>query len=146
MRYVVRVGGVFVGSTTATSITVPVRVSKGSRSWSVTAADPAGHQGPTAGGKVLIDTTPPRVSFTSTTSGHTVTVSLQYTDHWPGVRYSSGVGSVVVKWGDGKSSTVPAGQPRRSHVYARPGRYRVTVIVTDRAKNQTRRAEQVTIA
>jgi hypothetical protein len=146
MRYVVRVDGAFAGSTTATSITVPVRVSKGPHSWSVTATDPAGLQSPTAKGKVLIDTTPPRVSFTPTKSGRTVTLGLQYTDHWPGLRYSSGIGSVVVKWGDGKSSAVPVGQSRRSHVYASRGRYRITVIVTDRAKNQTQQAQQVTIA
>jgi hypothetical protein len=146
MRYTVRVDGVFVGSTTATSITVPARVSKGSHSWSVTAADPAGLQSPASNGKVLIDITPPRLSFTPTTSGRTVTLSLQYSDRSPGVRFSSGIGSVVVKWGDGKSSAVLVGQSRRSHVYARPGRYRVTVIVTDRAMNQTRRVQRVMIA
>jgi hypothetical protein len=148
MRYTVRVDGVVAGSTTATSITVPIRVSKGWHQWTVTATNPTGQQSPGAKSKLLIDTVRPRVDFNMTgslTAGSTVAINLHYSDRAPGVRYASGVGSVVVKWGDGRSSVVPVGQPRRFHVYARPGRYRVTAIVTDRAMNQTRRGQQVTI-
>jgi hypothetical protein len=148
MRYVVRVDGVPVGSTTATSITDPVRVSKGWHSWTVTATNPAGQQSPGARGQVLIDTNRPRVSFNLTgdlMAGGTAVINLRYTDKPRGVRYASGVGSVLVRWGDGRSSAVPVGQPRKFHVYARRGRYRVMVIVTDRAQNQTRSAQQITI-
>ncbi len=148
MRYTVRVDGAVVASTTATSITVPVRVRKGWHTWTVTATNPAGQQSLGAKSKLLIETTRPRVNFNVTgslTPGGSVAINLQYTDRPPGVRYSSGVGSVVVRWGDGKSSHVPVGQPRKFHVYARRGRYRVTVIVTDRAKNETRHAQQITI-
>jgi hypothetical protein len=148
MHYTVRVDGVVAGSTSTPSITVPVRESKGWHSWTVTATNPAGLQSRGARGRFLIDTTRPRVDFNVTgslTAGGTVAINLQYTDRPPGVRYSSGVGSVIVQWGDGRRSAVPVGQPRRFHVYARPGRYRVTVIVTDRAKNATRRAQLLTI-
>jgi hypothetical protein len=141
MRYTVRVDGRFAGSTTATSITVPFRVSKGEHSWSLTATNPAGQQSPLTKSRLLIDTTPPRLSF-NVTPGRSVGVNLRYTDTPPGA--VSGVGSVVIRWGDGKSSVVPVGQRWRFHFYARRGRYRVTVIVTDRAQNQTRQTQQVT--
>ena len=149
MRYVVRFGGVFVGTTTATSLTVPRRFSSGPRTFTVTATNPAGFQSPTAKGRVLIDTVKPRVSFKLTgalTPGGPVAINLQYTDHPPGVRISSGVGSIVVQWGDGSVSHLAVGQNRRVHVYHRRGSFRVRVIVADRARNTTRQGQQIAIS
>ncbi len=145
MRYVVRFGG-FVGTTTATSLTVPRRFSGGPRTFTVTATNPAGFQSPTAKGRVLIDPVKPRVSFNLTSNGKAVAISLQYTDRPPGVRYSSGIGSIVVQWGDGSASHLAVGQNRRVHVYRRRGSFRVRVIVADRAGNTTRQGQQITIS
>jgi hypothetical protein len=146
MRYVVRFDGVFKGTTTATSMTVPRRVSAGPHTFTVAATDPAGFQSPTATSRVLIDTVKPQVSFKLTTPGGSAAINLQYTDRPPGARYSSGIGSIVIQWGDGSTSRLTVGQNRRSHVYRRRGRFGVKVAVSDRARNVTRQGQQITIS
>ncbi len=146
MRYAVRFDGVFMGTTTATSLTVPRRVRQGPHTMSVTATNPAGFQSPTTRARVLVDSVKPRMSFKLTTSGRAVSINLQYTDRPPGVRYSSGVGSIVIQWGDGSASRLAVGQNRRVHFYRRRGNFRVRVIVADRAGNTTRGGQRVTIS
>ncbi len=146
MRYAVRFDGVFVGSTTATSFTVPRRVRQGPHTLTVTATNPAGFQSPTAKGRVLIDSVKPRVSFKLTANGKAVAISLQYTDRPPGAKYSSGVASIVIQWGDGSVTHLAVGKSRRVHFYRRRGRFRVRVTVADRAQNKTQQGQQVTIS
>ena len=64
----------------------------------------------------------------------------------PMMAISSGVGSIVVQWGDGSVSHLAVGQNRRVHVYHRRGRFRVRVIVADRAGNTTRQGQQIGIS
>jgi hypothetical protein len=149
MRYIVRFGGAVVGTTNGTSLTVPRRFSAGPRTFTVTATNPAGFQSPTAKGRVLIDNFKPRVSFQLTgslTAGGTVAINVQYTDRPRGIRYSSGVGAIVVQWGDGSASHLAVGQSRRFHVYHRRGRFRVRVTVADRAGNKTQQGQRITIS
>jgi hypothetical protein len=146
MRYTVRFDGVFMGITTATSVTVPRRFRQGPHTMTVTATNPAGFQSPTAKARVIIDSVKPRVSFKLSANGKAVAIALQYTDRSPGVRYSSGVGSIVIQWGDGSVSQLAVGKTRRVHFYRRRGRFRVQVTVADRAQNKTRQGQQITIS
>jgi hypothetical protein len=146
MRYTVRFDGVFTGITTATSVTVPRRFRQGPHTMTVTATNPAGFQSPTAKARVIIDSVKPRVSFKLSANGKAVAIALQYTDRSPGVRYSSGVGSIVIQWGDGSVSQLAVGKTRRVHFYRRRGRFRVQVTVADRAQNKTRQGQQITIS
>jgi hypothetical protein len=145
MRYAVRFDGTFAGTTTATSFTVPRRVRQGPHTWTIMATNPAGFQSPTVRSRVLVDSVKPRMSFKLTTNGKAVAISLQYTDRPPGALYSSGVGSIVIQWGDGSVSRLAVGQNRRVHFYRRRGGFRVRVIVADRAGNTTRHGQQITI-
>jgi hypothetical protein len=145
MRYAVRIDGVFVGTTTATSFTSPRRFRKGRHRWTITTTNPAGFQSPTVKGRFLIDTVKPRLSFNLTPNGTAVAISLQYTDQPPGVRFSSGVGSIVIQWGDGSVSHLAVGKTHRVHFYRRRGRFRVRVTVADKAGNKTRQAQQITV-
>jgi hypothetical protein len=146
MRYTVRFDGVFMGITTATSVTVPRRFRQGPHTMTVTATNPAGFQSPTAKARVIIDSVKPRVSFKLSANGKALAIALQYTDRSPGVRYSSGVGSIVIQWGDGSVSQLAVGKTRRVHFYRRRGRFRVQVTVADRAQNKTRQGQQITIS
>ena len=142
------VDGTQVGQTSATSFQVPAPLTDGPHAWRVTAADPAGLQSSMAPATVFVDTFPPAVGVRLSGRGRVgspIHISVSYTDTEPGepAQDASGVSSVLVRWGDGSSATVKHG---KFHVYRRAGRYTVTVIVTDKAGNTTRVAEQLRIA
>jgi hypothetical protein len=85
---------------------------------------------------IWVDTIPPRARLTFSGVARArsiVRIKVRYTDITPSTaRAGSGVASVIVKWGDGATARI--GQ-FAAHAYARQGKYRVTVIVTDRAGN-----------
>jgi hypothetical protein len=68
--------------------------------------------------------------------GRALRLVVSATDHPPPLTAadSSGVAAIFVRWGDG---SVELTGRRRRHVYRHPGRYRVRVIVVDRAGNAT---------
>jgi hypothetical protein len=49
----------------------------------------------------------------------------------------SGVSRVLIQWGDGTKTRVRATSSRAKHVYRAPGRYRLKLLVADRAGNRT---------
>ena len=53
--------------------------------------------------------------------------------------------ALTIRWGDGTTTRIKPGTHRLVHAYRRPGRYRITVTVADRAGNQTRAARTVRI-
>jgi hypothetical protein len=90
---------------------------------------------------VFVDTIAPRVHASlvgNRTPGSRVRLIVRDTDAPAGTPRgrASGIKEVSVKWGDRTSArySLPAG---KSHIYAKPGTYRLTVIVTDRAGNKT---------
>lgn len=146
-RYVVRVGGAVIASTTATLIRSPVALSQGRHSWQVTAVNLAGLTNVSSAATMFIDSLAPRVSVKLSGSHHVgaaLRINVQYTDSHPGVPRSadSGVSSVAVKWGDGSKTVIVK---RASHLYKRRGRYRITVTVKDRAGNKTVKTRKVKI-
>ncbi len=139
LSYQVSVDGVQVGQPSVTALTVPFALSQGPHVWDVTAVDPAGLSSTARPATVWVDTVAPAVTLKLTgrkRAGSVLHVYLGYTDSPPPVPRAdaSGVASVVVKWGDGTSYRIAHG---KFHVYARPGRYKLSVIVKDKAGNTT---------
>jgi hypothetical protein len=51
---------------------------------------------------------------------------------------ASGVAKVLIRWGDGTTVSLKPGRHLADHAYRRTGRYRITLVVADRAGNRTR--------
>ena len=126
------------GQTEATTLATTTPLTDGPHTWQVTAANLADGQtsGPQA--TVWVDTTPPRmqVAFAGRAyAGDAVTADVSAADapdpQEPHAR-ASGIDSVLVRWGDGATSSNAGAH---QHVYAKPGLYRVLVRATDRAGN-----------
>lgn len=150
-RYTVTVDGVQIGQTTATSIRVPTRLLDGAHSWQVTAVNPAGVTGGSKAASVFVDTVAPTLAVTQSGSrraGSALTLTLRYRDLPPAgrsARDASGVAKLTVRWGDGTVAHLNPGSHHSAHAYRRPGRYRITVVVTDRAGNSRTFAKYVKI-
>jgi len=65
-------------------------------------------------------------------AGSEEVVRLSYRDPAP----ASGVAKLTIRWGDGTVTRLKPGTRGISHVYRRPGRFKITVTVADRAGNQ----------
>jgi hypothetical protein len=144
MKYTLTVDGAAVAQTYAQSAAPSVALRDGRHSWQVLASNPVGQQSQTKVASVFIDTVPPRVKLRLpklAQAGSKLSSTLAYSDLPPsGLPRSaaSGVAKVLIRWGDGTSSTLKLGTHVTSHVYRRTGRDRVVVTVTDRAGNVTR--------
>jgi hypothetical protein len=141
VRYTVTVDGTQVGQTTGTSLRVPTALGDGRHSWQVSAVNPAGVTGGSGVATVFVDTVAPtlaaRVSGTPH-AGSQLTLTLRYRDAPKAglpSRDASGVEKLTIYWGDRSVVHLKPGAHRETHIYRRPGRYRITVWVTDRAGN-----------
>jgi hypothetical protein len=154
VRYAVTLDRAQIAQTTATSAAVPAALfpsglGQGRHTWSVTATNPAGLSRTMRGATVFVDTIAPVAHVRlagKRTLGSVIRLILRYTDAPSGTPRSdtSGIKEVRVKWGDRKGARYgrPAG---KSHVYAKPGTYPITVILTDRAGNRTQVKKRVRI-
>lgn len=138
-------------ATGATSTQVPSPLPDGPHSYQIVATNPAGQQSQTGLGTVFVDTTPPvaalRLSGKPVVGG-VVRARLGYRDLPPvgsPAADASGVASVKLSWGRRAVVTIRPGERRAGHVFARPGRYVVTLTVTDRAGNVTRATVRVNV-
>jgi hypothetical protein len=151
MTYTVSVDGNQVAQTQATAVRVPSAVFDGPHSWQATGANVAGQQSRARPSTVFIDTVPPVASVAL--SGHpevgsTLRAYINYVDLPPAGEPpsdASGVAKVTVGWGDGKPAPLTLGYHRAVHVYRRTGRYRITVLVTDKAGNTARSVTSVRV-
>jgi hypothetical protein len=137
--YVVNLDGAAIGQTAGTSLRTPT-LAEGAHSWAVTAVNAAGLQSSSAAATVFVDTVPPTASFTVTGKaqiGKILRMHVRYSDVPAGgsSAQSSGIGTVIARWGDGSGAqTIAHNAP---HSYLKPGRYTVRVTVTDKAGNTT---------
>jgi hypothetical protein len=141
--YTVRVDGAQVGQTGGGSIRVPA-LANGSHSWRVTATNPAGLTGISKTAGVFVDTVVPVLSVSESGPARAradEVLRLSYRDPAP----ASGVAKLTIRWGEGTVTHVKPGTHRIAHVYRRPGRYKVTVTVADRAGNEKTVVRQVRI-
>jgi hypothetical protein len=152
ISYSVSLDGIAVGQTAGSGIRVATPLRDGLHRWSVTASNPAGLSTASSTAKVFVDTVAPRLRVAVTGArrvGKATALRLFYRDLPPaGLPQSdaSGVARLTIRWGDGTVTHLKPGTHRVEHSYRRPGRYRVTVIATDRAGNQTRVLRRVKIA
>jgi hypothetical protein len=144
MKYSLVVSGALVGQTYGSSGPPAAPIPDGPHSWQVFAANPAGQQSKTKVAGVFIDTVAPHAKLrlpSPAVAGTRFLAKLTYTDPpQPGEPRSdaSGVAKVVIRWGDGTTTRLRLGTHQTSHAYRLTGRYRVTVLVSDRAGNLTR--------
>ncbi len=139
IRYTVTLDGAPLAQTTATSLTAPEPLADGPHNWQVTGSNPAGLTSTARASTVWVDTVPPagRLTITGTKRvGSYLHLSVDYTDAPPPeLRTSaSGIARVSANWGDGSVYKITHG---KYHAYRRPGRYTVTVTITDRAGNSS---------
>jgi hypothetical protein len=138
VTYRLAIDGVQVAQTARTSIRVPQPLVDGSHSWQVTAVNQAGIGTPARAATVQVDTVAPSARFTLTgrqRRGSTLRLVARTTDAAVPGEIGSGVSSILVRWGDGHSTRIAHGA---RHTYSRPGTYRLTLTVSDRAGNATR--------
>jgi hypothetical protein len=142
VRYEVAVDGVSVGAASATSFAVPSTLPDGRHRWQVTAVNGAGGQSVARPATVWVDAVPPGARLAVSGArrrGARIRIRVAYTDSPPGEppADASGIAGVVVHWGDGSIARIHRGRHRGSHVYAGRGRFKLTVVVKDRAGNRT---------
>jgi hypothetical protein len=140
--YVVKTGGVVVATTTSDAVRSSVPLSQGRHVWQVTAVNRAGLTNISPTATVFVDSIPPRVTIKHSGGKHVgspLRLRISDTDIPRGMARSvaSGVASIEVKWGDGKSTKVRVSAHTASHAYTRRGRFTVTVTVNDKAGNKT---------
>jgi hypothetical protein len=142
ITYTVTVDGAQAGQTGGTTIRVGTPLADGVHSWRVTTANPAGLTSTSQTARVFVDTVAPTVSGTfgrSRRAGEATELRLSYRDAPPPglpAADASHVAGLTIHWGDGSLTRVKPGTHRLTHVYRRPGRYRVTIVIVDKAGNQ----------
>ncbi len=137
LLYNLSVDGTVVAQTTSTSISVPLP--QGPVTWRVTAVNSAGLTSTAVAAEVWVDTVAPAVTLSLTgkrQAGALLHAEVSYTDAPPPEppADASGIASVVINWGDGSVYTITHG---KYHAYRKPGTYRLSVTVTDKAGNTT---------
>jgi hypothetical protein len=133
LTYIVEIDGRGVGQTTTTQLAVPA-LPDGVHRWRVIAADRRGQLTATPLRVLRQDATAPRARLRITgprRRGRPVRVSVRPSDANRAGRRASGVGRVVISWGDGSRTKARRG----THRYRRAGRRTVRVSVRDRAGN-----------
>ena len=138
--YTVSIDGVAAGSTGASAFRPTVPLAQGPHSFVVTAENEHGLTSAASPGRFFIDSLHPVGTFTLTGAERIngeLHLRVRYSDAHTGVPRadSSGVATVVVKWGDGTSNRIRV--QKATHRYLRAGRYRLTITITDRAGNRT---------
>jgi hypothetical protein len=136
--YQVTLDGTALGRTGATTFRPPVPLSEGPHVYQVTAYNAAGVARPANAATVLVDTIAPRARVSlsgSRRAGASVHLQVRYSDVRPPepAGASSGIASVTVNWGDRVRVKI---KRSKFHVYRRPGLYKLTVTVADRAGNK----------
>jgi hypothetical protein len=147
----VAIDGVDVGVTGRRSFRPPVPLGQGAHSWQVTALDRRGQRYVAPASVVRVDTLPATVSARVSgkrRAGTLLRLAVHATDAPPATASgapvaTSGVKSITVDWGDHTSERIRRGA---RHAYLAPGRYKLRIVVLDRAGNRTTTVERLRIA
>ncbi|HZU40248.1 MAG TPA: PKD domain-containing protein, partial [Solirubrobacteraceae bacterium] len=140
-RYTVALDGATLGQTAGTSMALSAPLAQGPHSWRVSASNAAGLTSGVRTARFFVDTIAPRVRLRligRRRAGTLLRLQIIDTDVPAGLPASdaSGIARTLIGWGD-RTARVSA-RHWREHVYRRPGRYRITVTVSDRAGNVRR--------
>jgi hypothetical protein len=147
--YSVSLDGVAAGTTAGASFTPTAPLSQGAHTLAVTAVNAHGLTSPAAPARFFVDSLPPvgqlRLSGKERV-GATLHLRVRYSDVSGGVPAAdtSGVVTVFVNWGDRTTSRIRV--QTASHQYLRPGRFRLTITITDRAGNRSVLTKQIRIS
>ena len=133
VTYRVEIAGKVVGSTTALKFTSKKKIKFGRKyKFRVTAIDVRGQFVRSSTVNLAIDAKAPSADVSFKRSGKTVTVRSRVSDHGTKKRPASGIASVKISWGDGKTKSGASG----THKYKSGGKKKVRVTVTDHAGNR----------
>jgi hypothetical protein len=147
----VTLDGVQVGITGRRSFRPRTPLAQGAHSWQVTALDRRGQSYAAPGSVVRVDTVPATVTAHVSgklRAGALLRLAVNATDALPttasGVApvATSGVKSIAVDWGDHTTEQIRHGA---RHTYLKPGRYKVRIVVLDRAGNRTTTVQRLKI-
>jgi hypothetical protein len=145
LTYQVQIDGVPVAQTTATGVTVPVRIKDGLHRWRVVAIDRRGQATATPLRNLRVDATPPKVSFKLSGSrqrGKLVKIAVKATDASGTKARASGLKFMRISFGDGSRTIV--GQ-KAAHRYGHSGHVTVRVSAGDEAGNVVAVNRRITI-
>jgi hypothetical protein len=138
------IDGVEAGVTGRRSFRPPAPLGQGAHTWQVVALDHRGQQYAAKPSSLKIDSVPAFVRARVTGPRKALAplrLAVQATDTPTGTARkavgvaTSGVAQIVVNWGD--RTPLQLVRHGAQHVYARPGRYSLRVLVTDRAGNRS---------
>ncbi len=152
LTYTVRLDGEVVGQTTSPALRLPSPLGDGPHTWNVLVANPAGLTKTSKTVRVFVDTVAPTLRAKLSGARRidaALKLRLSYRDAPPAGlpgRDASGVKSITIHWGDGTTSHVKPGAHRLTHIYRRPGRFAVTITISDRAGNRRTIVRHVKIA
>jgi hypothetical protein len=110
----------------------PGQIPEGEHRWAVTATDRRGQTVVSRTRRLRVDNTPPTLRVSISRRARVVTVRARGGD--PRGRLKSGLGRIVVDWGDKRFRPMKGRASRR---YARNGTYTIRVKAIDRALNET---------
>jgi hypothetical protein len=143
--YQVFVDGVQIAQTGATSLRIPAVTPDGPHQWQVVVVNPAGLENQSKVATVFVDRVAPLVRTSVRGTKRVLTrlhAFISYGDPPPPLSPpadASGIAKVTVNWGDRtRLVKLKLGNHRSFHTYLKPGRYKVTVAVSDKAGNTTR--------
>jgi hypothetical protein len=141
VTYRIVVDGRQIAETTQTQVPIARgQIRDGNHTWQIFLRDRRGQEVRSRTRRLRVDNTPPLLSSSLSRRGRVVTVRGRGRDSRG--RLKSGMGRVVVDWGDGR--LVRVGRNGASKRYSRSGRYTVRVKAIDRAGNErvhTRRVQ-----
>jgi hypothetical protein len=149
----VTIDGVQAAITGRRSFRPSAPLAQGAHTWQVIALDHRGQQYAARPSTVKVDSVPAFIRATlrgARKAGATLRLAVQATDTPTGTARkaqgvaTSGVKQIVVSWGDRTPAELIVRGSR--HAYARPGRYVLSVLVTDRAGNRSTYRQQLRIA
>jgi hypothetical protein len=142
VTYRVVLDGRQIAETTQTQIPLaPKQIPDGEHSWFIVLRDRRGQEVRSRTRRLRVDNTPPLLSSSVEKRGRVVSVRARGRDSRG--RLKSGIGRVLVDWGDGKLVRVRgSGASKR---YGRSGRFTLRVKAVDRAGNETVAARRVQI-
>jgi len=145
MLYQVFVDGKPAGATTATKFTLPKRLRGIRHRWQVRGSDARGQFKTTPTRPLVVDDLSPRQSVRFGRKGRRVSVRARGHDVRRAGHKRSGIGGIVVAWGDGTRSSHRSGSLRAAHRYRRRGTFKLTVTTRDVAGNTAVRKRTVRI-
>jgi hypothetical protein len=130
--FLVAIDGKVAGTSATESFVPPTPLRSGKHTFQVVAVDRAGQTTPSHTRSLRVDALAPRVSVAL--RGRRVRVRVRD-------RGGSGLSHANVSFGDRRT----ARGAKVTHVYARPGRYRLRVVAVDRAGNVARRTVRLRV-